>query len=146
MSPPPPLPPEPRTSGKHTATIAITILVCVVLIGAVGIFFLIRYIAASGITRPLDNKFGDQNLKSTVALLELHKIRYGSYPKSPREIRFKGDWDEIWLNATRYVVSPDGTKYCVEVERGWIGKPVLSYPAEFWQGTGYSPDLCSHSQ
>src|SRR5262249_25431734 len=145
MSQPPPLPPEPRTSGK-SAKIVITILVCVIVIGAVGIFLLIRYITASGITRPFDDKFGDQHLKTTVALLELHKIRYGRYPKSLGDIRFNGDWDQIWLGGMRYVVSPDGTKYCVEVERGWIGKPVLSYPAEFWQGTGYSPDLCSHSQ
>jgi hypothetical protein len=41
----------------------------------------------------------------------------------------------------RYVVWPDGTKYCVEVERGWIGKPVLSYPPEFLAMTDDSPDL-----
>jgi hypothetical protein len=146
MTMPPPLPPEPRTSGKSAAKIVITILVSVIVIGAVGIFLLIRYITASGITRPFDDKFGDQHLKTTVALVELHKIRYGRYPKSLRDIRFNGDWDQIWLDGMRYVVSPDGTKYCVEVERGWIGKPVLSYPAEFWQGTGYSPDLCTHSQ
>jgi hypothetical protein len=146
MLQPPPLPPESRASGKSAAKIVITIFVCVIVIGAVGIFLLIHYIGASGITHPLDDKFGDQNLKSTVALLELHKIRYGRYPQSLRDLRFKGDWDRIWLNSTRYVVSPDGTKYCVEVERGWMGKPVLNYPPEFWQGTGYSPDLCSHSQ
>jgi hypothetical protein len=146
MSQPPPLPPESRTSGKSAAKIVITILVCVIVIGVVGIFLLIRYITASGITRPFDDKFGDQHLKTTVALLELHKIRYGRYPKSLRDIRFNGDWDQIWLDGMRYVVSPDGNKYCVEVERGWIGKPVLNYPTEFWQGTGYSPDLCTHPQ
>jgi hypothetical protein len=146
MSHPPPLPSEPRASSKRTAKIVITILACVVVIGAVGLVLLIRYIIASGITRPFDDKFGDQHLKTTVALLELHKIRYGRYPKSLQDLRFNGDWDQIWLQGMRYVVSPDGTKYCVEVERGWIGKPVLSYPAEFWQRTGYSPDLCSQSQ
>jgi hypothetical protein len=146
MSQPPPLPPEPRTSGKRAAKIVITILVCTIVISAVGIFLLIRYFTASGVTRPFDDKFGDQHLKTTVALLELHKIRYGRYPKSLQDIRFNGDWDQLWLSGMHYVVSPDGTKYCVEVERGWIGKPVLSYPPEFWQGTGYSPDLCSHSQ
>ena len=145
MSQPPPLPPESHPSGKSTAKIVITILVCVAVTGAVGIFLLIRYITASGITRPLENKFGDQNLKSTIALLELHKIRYGRYPQSLRELRFTGDWDQIWLSGMRYVVSSDGTKYCVEVERGWMGKPTLSYPPEFWQNMGYSPDLCSHS-
>ena len=146
MSQPPPLPLESRRSSTREVKIIITIVCSVLIIGGLGIFFIIHYIGASGITRPLDDKFGDQNLKSTVALLELHKIRYGRYPQSLRDLRFKGDWDQIWLNSTRYVVSPDGTRYCVEVERGWIGKPVLNYPPEFWQGTGYSPDLCSRSQ
>jgi hypothetical protein len=145
MSQLPPLPPEPRSSRKRAVKIVVAIFVCVVMLGAVGIFLVIHYVTASGITRPFDNKFGDQHLKTTVALLELHKIRYGRYPQTLRGLRFPGDWDQIWLQGMRYVVSPDGTMYCVEVERGWIGKPVLSYPAEFWQGTGYSPDLCSHS-
>ena len=146
MSQPPPFPPESRRSNTRAVKIIIVVVCSLLLIGGLGLFLIIRYIGASGITRPLDNKFGDQNLKSTVALLELHKIRYGRYPRSLRDIRFKGDWDEIWLNSTRYVVSPDSTRYCVEVERGWMGKPVLNYPPEFWQGTGYSPDLCSHSR
>src|SRR4051812_19942459 len=146
MSQPPPLPAESRRSNTRAAKIIIVVVCSLLVIGGFGLFLIIRYIGTSGITRPLDDKFGDQNLKSTVALLELHKIRCGRYPPSLREIRFKGDWDEIWLNSTRYVVSPDGTRYCVEVQRGWMGKPVLSYPPEFWQGTGYSPDLCSHSQ
>jgi hypothetical protein len=146
MSQPPALLQESRSSSARAIKIIIAVLCSLIVIGGICIFLLIRYITASGITRPFDNKFGDQNLKSTVALLELHKIRYGRYPQSLRELRFKGDWDPIWLNSTRYVVSPDGTKYCVEVERGWIGKPVLNYPPEFWQGTGYSPDLCSRPQ
>ena len=145
MSGPPPLPGDAR-SGRRAPKIIIIVVCCFVLLAAACIGALVYYVGASGITRPLDNKFGDQNLKSTVALLELHKIRYGRYPQSLRDIRFKGDWDEIWLNSTHYVVSPDGTRYCVEVQRGWMGKPVLNYPSEFWRGTGYSPDLCSHSQ
>jgi hypothetical protein len=146
MSQPPPLPSESRQRNKPLAKIIIATVCSVVVLGGVCIFLIIHYVTASGITRPFDDKFGDQHLKTTVALLELHKIRFGHYPKSLRDIRFNGDWDQLWLDGMRYVVSPDGTKYCVEVERGWIGKPVLSYPMEFWQGTGYSPDLCSRSQ
>jgi hypothetical protein len=146
MVQPSPLPLEPRRSSTRGVKIIITVVCSVLIIGGVCIFFIIHYIRASGIARPFDDKFGDQHLKTTVALLELHRIRYGRYPQSLRHLRFNGDWDQIWLNGMRYVVWPDGTKYCVEVERGWIGKPVLSYPPEFWQGTGYSPDLCSHSQ
>ena len=146
MSQPPPLPSEPRRNRQRAGKIIIAIVCSVVVLGGVCIFLIIHYVTASGITRPFDDKFGDQHLKTTVALLELHKIRYGHYPKSLRDIRFNGDWDQLWLDGMRYVVSPDGTKYCVEVERGWIGKPVLSYPMEFWQGTGYSPELCAHPQ
>jgi hypothetical protein len=141
MSQPPPFPPHSRSSRKNAAKIIITLLVCVVVLGAVGIFLVFQYVKVSGITRPFDDQFGDQHLKTTVALLELHKIRYGRYPQSLRDLRFTGQWDQLWLDGMRYVVSPDGSKYYVEVERGWIGKPVLSYSSEFWQGTGYSPAL-----
>jgi hypothetical protein len=90
--------------------------------------------------------FGDQYLKTTVALIELHKVRYGNYPQSLRELRFIGDWDQGALVSVRYYPAPDGSKYCIEVVRGWIGRPTLEYPPEFWQGTGYSPSLCPHSQ
>jgi hypothetical protein len=79
-----------------------TIVVCTVLIGAGGIFLLVHYITASGITRPFDNMFGDQYLKTTVALIELHKVRYGKYPQSLRELRFNGDWDQGALVSVRY--------------------------------------------
>ena len=143
MTLPPPLPPKPRKS-KSPAKIIITIIACVLVIGAVGLFLVIRYIMASGFTRPLDNKFGDQHLKTTVALLELHKARYGRYPQSLRELKFSGEWDQIALMNVSYYAAPDGSKYCVEVARGWVGKPALEYPPEFWQGTGYSASLCPH--
>ena len=146
MSQPPPLPPESRSSGKSAAKIIITILVCVIVVAAAGIFVVIHYVTASGITRPFDNMFGDQHLKTTVALLDLHKVRYGRYPQSLSELRFTGNWDQEALINVRYYPAPDGSKYCVEVVRGWIGKPKLDYPQEFWQGTGYSPNLCPHSQ
>jgi hypothetical protein len=108
-------------------------------LGTVGLVVLYQAIRHSGVTRPWDNMFGDQNLKTAVALIELHKVRYGRYPHSLRELRFSGDWDQIALNSVRYHSAPDGSRYYVEVERGWIGKPALEYPPEFWQGTGYSP-------
>ena len=146
MPEPPSLPTGSRSSGSRTVKIIIIVVCSVVFIGAVCMGALVYYVSRSGITRPFDDEFGDQHLKTTVALLELHKIRYGRYPESLQDLRFNGNWDQIWLGGMRYVVSPDRTKYCIEVERGWIGKPVLSYPPEFWRGTGYSPDLCSHSQ
>jgi hypothetical protein len=146
LSQPPPLPYRPRNSSKQAVKVIVTILVCGLVAGAVGIFLVIHYVTASGITRPLDNQFGDQHLKTTVALLELYKIRYGRYPQSLTDLRFAGEWDQIALINVRYYPAADGSKYCVEVVRGWMGKPALEYPPEFWQGTGYSPVLCPHSQ
>ena len=89
-----------------------------------------------------DAQFGDQHLKTTVALVELHKIRYGRYPADLSELKFTGAWDPIATNAVLYRANGDGSRYCVEVQRGWIGKPRLVMPDEFWQGTGHDATLC----
>jgi hypothetical protein len=44
----------------------------------------------SGITKGPDNMFGDQHLKTAVAPIEFHKVRYGKYPDSLRDLRFTG--------------------------------------------------------
>ncbi len=85
--------------------------------------------------------FGDQHLKTAVALIELHKVRTGKYPGDLSELQFTGQWDMIALKSVRYVSAEDRSSYYVEVQRGWIGKPELSMPAEFWRGTGYNPRL-----
>ena len=86
--------------------------------------------------------FGDQHLKTTVALIELHKTRYGKYPKKLSDITFTGAWDSIHTHAVYYLPSKDLSSYYVEVTRGWVGKPDnLNMPEEFWQGTGYNPSL-----
>ena len=144
MSQPPPLPSEQRRRNKRTLIIIIAVLASLAVISYIGISLAVRYVRTSGITKPLDEKFGDQHLKTIVALLELHKVRYGRYPQSLHDLRFTGEWDQIAVQATRYVVSSDGSKYYVEIERGWMGKPSLNYPPEFWQGTGYSADLKPH--
>jgi hypothetical protein len=105
-----------------------------------------RSIIASGITRGFDNKFGDQHLKTAVALIELYKVRFGKYPDSLRDLKFTGDWDQIALMNVRYYPSPNRDAYYIEVERGWIGKPTFTMPPEFWKGTGYSPVLKPTSQ
>lgn len=89
-----------------------------------------------------DVMFGDQHLKTTVALVELHKVRYGRYPETLDDLKYLGDWDSIALSAVKYRVNAARTRYCVEVERGWVAKPHLDMPAEFWQGTGFDPSLC----
>jgi hypothetical protein len=89
----------------------------------------------------MDNRFGDQHLKTAVALIELHKLRYGAYPESFDDLKFTGQWDQIALTNVNYRPNADRTAYYIEVRRGWIGKPTLEMPKEFWQGTGYDPRL-----
>ena len=89
-----------------------------------------------------DEQFGDQHLKTTVALVELHKVRYGHYPETLSDLRFTGAWDSIAIGSVSYRTNADRSRYCLKVERGWVGKPRLEIPPEFWQGTGYDRALC----
>ena len=89
-----------------------------------------------------DVQFGDQHLKTAVALVELHKVRYGRYPDSLSDLRFTGAWDGIATSSVAYFVDDARTHYCIEVQRGWVGKPKLEMPPEFWQGTGHQSALC----
>ncbi|WP_266160467.1 hypothetical protein [Dyella silvatica] len=93
-------------------------------------------LACSGcaLQKEADAKFGDQNFKTSIALVELYHTRYGVYPETLREIKFAGDWDALALNSVRY--KRDGNGYDLDVVRGWVGAPELSFPAEFWHGLG----------
>jgi hypothetical protein len=88
-------------------------------------------------TRAIDNQFGDQHLKTTVALVELHKLRFGRYPAKLSDLRYTGDWDAIALASVEYCAPGDGSRYFVKVRRGWIAAPELNMPEEFWRGTGF---------
>src|SRR5215472_6170051 len=69
--------------------------------------FVVRSIVASGITKGPDNMFGDQHLKTVVALLELHKVRYGKYPDTLRDLKFTGQWDQLALQSVAYYPNAD---------------------------------------
>jgi hypothetical protein len=81
-----------------------------------------------------DRKFGDQHFKTAISLIELHKIRFGEYPASLNDLKFLGEWDAIALNGVAYKRLDNG--YELNATRGWVGKPELKYPAEFWRGLG----------
>jgi len=131
-------PPKPLRKRSFALIAFICVAAIVVIVGG---FLAYRSIIASGITRGPDNMFGDQHLKTTVALIELHKVRFGKYPGTLSELKFTGQWDQIALQSVRYYTNADRTAYYVEVERGWIGKPDLEIPADFWRGTGYTTSL-----
>ena len=61
-------------------------------------------------------------------------MRSGTYPEQLKDIQFIGDWDAIALSAVEYRRVEGG--YELDVVRGWVGKPTLSYPPEFWRGLG----------
>jgi hypothetical protein len=81
-----------------------------------------------------DAKFGDQHFKTVIALIELHKVRNGAYPERLKDLQFTGDWDAIALNSVEYKKIEGG--YELNVVRGWVGRPTLVYPPEFWRGLG----------
>lgn len=121
-------------------------LLAIGLIVAIGLVLslLLKGVIRTGITAGPDKLFGDQHLKTSVALVELHKVRYGEYPEDLSDLKFTGAWDAIHTSSVFYVRSEDKQSYFLEVKRGWLGKPQnLSMDEEFWQGTGYDISLYS---
>jgi hypothetical protein len=84
--------------------------------------------------KQVDAKFGDQHFKTAIALIELHKVRNGSYPETLKHLKFTGDWDAIALGSVDYKIIDAG--YELNVTRGWVAQPSLTYPKEFWHGLG----------
>jgi hypothetical protein len=91
-------------------------------------------VAACNFKQDADAKFGDQHFKTVVALVELYKVRHGSYPQALSDLDFTGDWDKIAIDSVEYRRLSEG--YELNVTRGWIGRPTLEYPAQFWNGLG----------
>ena len=89
-----------------------------------------------------DAKFGDQSFKTAISLIELYHIRHGVYPAALTDLDFTGDWDAISINSVRYERLPDG--YALDITRGWVGKPTLTYPPQFWQGLGLRRSNVGH--
>jgi hypothetical protein len=91
-------------------------------------------LAGCDLQKQADAKFGDQHFKTAISLIELHKVRTGSYPLKLDELKFTGEWDPIALNSVEYKHMATG--YELNITNGWVGKPELAYPKEFWQGLG----------
>lgn len=82
-----------------------------------------------------NNKIGDQHFKTAIALIELHKVRFGEYPASLDSIKYAGDWDQIVWSSIKYRKLDTG--YELDLVKGVLGKPVsLHYPNGFWKGLG----------
>ncbi len=76
----------------------------------------------------------DQRFKTAIALIELHRVRFGSYPDTLAALQFLGPYDTASLQAVRYEKLPDG--YALDIVTPKGEKPGLSYPADFWRGLG----------
>jgi hypothetical protein len=144
MNTPPVIPAIP--APKRRGWLIVGLVGGAVLILLLGVCLVVHSIIASGITKSPDNMFGDQHLKTAVALIELHKLRYGKYPEALRDLKFTGLWDQLALQSVGYHPNAERTGYYIEVQRGWVGKPSLQMPDEFWRGTGYSASLKPKSE
>jgi len=76
----------------------------------------------------------DQRFKNVIALVELHRLRFGAYPDSLKDLQFLAPYDQASLQSVRYEKLPDG--YALDIITPKGQKPGLSYPADFWQGLG----------
>ena len=91
-------------------------------------------LSACDFYKDADAQFGDQHFKTAISLIELHKIRFGAYPETLKDLQFMGDWDGIALSGVEYRRLDTG--YELNLVRGAIGKPNVSYPPDFWKGLG----------
>lgn len=140
MDTPPPLPPT-ATPGRRRGWLVAGIVTGAVLGLAAIAWPVVRAVIDSGITRGPDAFFGEQHLKTAVALIELHRVRHGRCPESLGDLEFIGPMDDLALESVEYLPNAGRTEHWVEVRRGFLGKPDIEMPAEFWRGTGYSPAL-----
>mgnify|MGYP006163273241 CR=1 FL=1 len=78
----------------------------------------------------------DQSFKTSVAVIELYKVRYGVYPPSLDSITYTSAFDDNAFTSVKYERLDTG--YRLDLADGFMGKQKseIAYPAEFWQGTG----------
>ncbi len=73
------------------------------------------------------------HFKTAIELIELHRIRTGSYPDSLDAVQFLDAQDRDSLEWVKYEKLEDG--YALDVVRP-VAASQLSLPAEFWRGLG----------
>ena len=85
----------------------------------------------------------DQEFKRAIAAVELHKLRYGSYPESLRNLKFLSPFDSAMFNTVSYVKLDSGYELnlvesfkTMASEEDQTQEINLTYPEEFWQGLG----------
>jgi hypothetical protein len=77
----------------------------------------------------------DQNFKTTIALIELHKMRSGSYPESLDSLKFLGIMDVSNFSAVEYSKNNNGYNLNIKnTDKNYLKK--FNYTAEFWENLG----------
>ena len=76
----------------------------------------------------------DKRFKASVALIELHRTRFGAYPDALSDLQFLSQADRAILTGVRYEKLSEG--YALEVFVPPGRKLDLSYPPGFWRGLG----------
>jgi hypothetical protein len=85
--------------------------------------------------------FGDQEFKKAIGLIELHKLRNGSYPTSLIELKFLTPMDSLTLGFVNYTRHDSLYELNLIMEFPSLGGDVvkvstMQYPPEFWTGLG----------
>lgn len=81
------------------------------------------------------DSFAEQYYTSTIASIELHKIRYGEYPKNLKELKFFGKWTSMGFRTMEYRKVDNGYTLVPTMDES-LTKAILDYPDEFYQGLG----------
>jgi hypothetical protein len=82
----------------------------------------------------VESNLADQRFKTAIALIELHKTRYGAYPETLNDLTFTGGLDIDALRSVKYTKRNSG--YILDLIADQQVIVQLRYPAEFWQGLG----------
>jgi hypothetical protein len=102
-----------------------------------------RSVFTNQFAQSMNGRFGDHYFKTVLSLVELHRIRTGSYPEDLNQLEYPSDWDGLAIQSVEYFTNDKRNAYCIRVLDGWSGPPAdLAYPPEFFKGTGFDPGLC----
>ena len=83
----------------------------------------------------------DQQFKSAIAQVELHKLRNGTYPNSLSELQFLSAMDSSMFHSIEYTKLDTAYEMNINLDvpsfDGGSKKRIhLNYPPEFWRGLG----------
>jgi predicted membrane protein len=91
--------------------------------------------AGNQLHQNFDQNHADQNFKRGIYLIEIHKLRFGSYPNTlndPNFTAFMGEWDKFIYQSVTYSKHENGYELNLNSQEN----AQLEYPELFWSGLG----------